>query len=242
MFDSVLDRGVAPRRRLATGAVVSVFGHTAVLTLALLVRPPAAVEEVADAFPTVIIPTFRPAAAPGPRGGGGAPAHAGPARASHPRRELPAPAAIRKSVDLETFSPPDETEGGRIGPVDPSPGIDPPGDGKGGGGEGEGEGEGSCYNGRCDIEGMTPPFLLERGREPDYTLEALEAHVQGLMTIQCVLTLEGRLQQCRVIRPQPYMDRAVVEALMTRRYTPATLHGRALAVRYTVQVKLVMPR
>src|SRR5687768_5296750 len=37
MFDSVLDRGVIPRR-LGTGAVVSILGHAALLSVALLVR------------------------------------------------------------------------------------------------------------------------------------------------------------------------------------------------------------
>jgi protein TonB len=88
---------------------------------------------------------------------------------------------------------------------------------------------------------MTRPFLVDRGRDPAYTPDALENHVEGLMSVQCVVTLEGRLEHCRVIRPLPYMERAVVEALMTRRYTPATLNGRPLAVRYTFHVQLSMP-
>lgn len=237
MFDSVLDRGVAPRRRLATGAVISVFGHAAVLTLALLVRPPAVVEEVTKTFPTVIIPAFKPAPAPALKGGGGAPAHPGPARASRPRRELLAPAALPDKIDLETFAPPDETAvvGERIGP-DTSRGAP---------GVPDGVPDGTCVGGPCpfnELGGMTRPKLIERGRDPDYTPEALEAHVQGLMTVECVVTLEGRLEQCQALRPLPYMERAVVEALMTRRYSPATLNGRPLAVRYVFHVKLVMPQ
>ena len=101
----------------------------------------------------------------------------------------------------------------------------------------------SCVGGACDFKsGMIPPLLLERGREPELTREALEAHVEGLMTVQCVVTIAGRLEHCQVIRSLPHMERAVVEALMTRRYTPATLDGRPLPVRYVFHVKLVMPR
>jgi len=243
MFDSVLDRGVAPRRRLATGAVFSVFGHAAVLSLALLVRPPARVEEAVTAPLVFVPPIFTPAPAPAPKGP--APAHPGPARPARPRQELVAPAAVpKKIVELETQPPPDETQdktpqvGAQIGNPFGTPRPDgPPGDPNG-----TGDGNGTCTGRGCDVMGMTAPILLQRGREPDYTQEALEAHIEGLMTVECVLTLEGRLQQCRVLRSLPYMERAVVEALMTRRYTPATLHGRPLPVRYTIQVKLVMPR
>ncbi|HYV47984.1 MAG TPA: energy transducer TonB [Myxococcaceae bacterium] len=242
MFDSVLDRGVAPRRRLATGAVFSVFGHAAVLSLALLVRPPAhVVEEVTKAMPPLVIPMLRPAAAPSPKG----PAHAqpAPARTARPRDALVASVAVpKKSVEMVTQPPPDETQdktpqvGEQIGPQQPAGPL--------GNGDPQGVvgGTGKCTGRGCDVDGMTAPVLLQRGREPDYTQEALEAHVQGLMTVECVVTLEGRLQQCHALQSLPYMERAVVDALMTRRYTPATLHGHALPVRYVFNVKLVMPK
>jgi protein TonB len=212
-----------------------------VLSALLLIRPPATeVEEIAKVIPWPnVVPMFTPAPAPVPAGGGGARAHAGPPRAQR-RRELLAPAAIPKTLDLETFAPPDEgpekpLTGMPIGPAAPS------GGGKGSG-EGSGTGTGSCTGNNCDVLGMFPPQLVERGREPQFTPEALEAHVEGLMTIQCVVTLAGRLEQCQTLQSLPFMERAVVEALMTRRYTPATLNGRPLAVRYVFHVKLVMPR
>ena len=52
----------------------------------------------------------------------------------------------------------------------------------------------------------------------------------------------GRVEQCQALHALPYMERAVVGALMTRRYAPATLSGKPLAVRYVFHVKLVMPR
>jgi periplasmic protein TonB len=242
MFDSALNRGVAPRR-FVTGAVISVFGHAAVLTLALMVHPPAAVvEQVTTVIPWPQVPRFTPGGPPGPAGAG-ATASAGPTRARR-RPELKAPAAIPPKI--ETFAPPDETITGKVvgdttDPEDTGGGPAGPGLGAGSGdGTGGGTGNGPPSFNRSG--GMTRPILLESGREPDYTPEALEAHVQGLMTVECVVTLEGRLQQCRAIHPLPYMERAVVDALMTRRYMPATLHGRPLAVRYVFQVKLVMPK
>ncbi|HZN92538.1 MAG TPA: energy transducer TonB [Myxococcales bacterium] len=249
MFDSVLDRGVVPRRRLATGAVISVLGHAAVLSLALLVRPPKSVEEVTKVivWPTVP-PMFTPAPAPGPAAAAAAPAR----RPSRPARsrELLVPAKIPLLPEVEpppdVKPDPDTVVGARVGdPIGPKgPGTDGPGGGGGGGGGGGPPGgNGSCAGDACPsfASGMTRPVLLDRGREPAYTREALEAHIEGPMIVQCVVTLSGRLEHCSVIQSLPYMERAVVEALMTRRYSPATLGGKQLAVRYFFRVKLELP-
>ena len=85
------------------------------------------------------------------------------------------------------------------------------------------------------------PVLLDRGREPDYTRDALEARVEGQMVVQCVVTLEGRLERCQIIQSLPYMERAVLDALATRRYAPATVAGMPLPVLYGFKVRLVLP-
>jgi eukaryotic-like serine/threonine-protein kinase len=40
----------------------------------------------------------------------------------------------------------------------------------------------------------------------------------------------------------PFMDRSVIEALERRRYKPATLGGRPIAVDYTFRIKMSLPR
>lgn len=245
MFDSVLDRGVVPRRRLATGAVVSVLGHAVVLSLALLVRSPQPVKEAAKVIVWPMVPPmFTPAPAPGPAAGGARPIRRSPS----PRRpELLVPVTPPK-LDLER--PPDvepdpqPVVGAQVGdPLSKSTGPTGPQTDTTGGGGGKPGDKGSCVGSACDFDenGMTRPVLIARGREPAYTPAAQEARIQGLMTVQCVVTLEGRLEQCSVIRSLPHMERAVVEALMTRRYAPATLGGRPLAVRYVFHVRLELP-
>jgi protein TonB len=238
MFDSVLDRGVAPRRRIATGAAVSVLGHAALLSVALVVRPPAPVEEE----PKVVFPPVRlfvPDAPKGMPNGGGA--RAKTAGATRQRREVLAPAAIPKDFPkIDTFAPPDEPiEGKVIGtPADPDEGS---GTEEGPLGVPDGDPAGRRGDFRAG-SGMTAPVLLDQGRTPTYTPEALEAHVEGSMTVRCLVTLEGRLRECQALNPVPYMERAVVEALMTRRYSPARDHGAPVEVFYTFRVKLEMPR
>lgn len=84
---------------------------------------------------------------------------------------------------------------------------------------------------------MTPPERLS-GPEPQYTREARLAQVQGLMIVKCVVTVEGLVRECRVLKGLPFMDAAVVEALEQRRYRPALLQGQPVEVDYLFQVRL----
>jgi protein TonB len=79
-------------------------------------------------------------------------------------------------------------------------------------------------------------------RPPQYTREALEARVEGKMLVKCVITAEGELKNCRVIKPLPHMDKAVLEALSKWKFAPVTYQGRAIAVDYVIPVTLIIPR
>ncbi|KFA88257.1 energy transducer TonB [Archangium violaceum] len=89
--------------------------------------------------------------------------------------------------------------------------------------------------------GMTRPRKLS-GPKPRYTREALAARVEGLMIVRCVITVEGRIEQCRVIRSLPYMEEAVLDALYAQRYQPVTSQGRPIPVEYTFNIRLSLPR
>ncbi|HMJ11978.1 MAG TPA: TonB family protein, partial [Polyangiaceae bacterium] len=88
--------------------------------------------------------------------------------------------------------------------------------------------------------GMTRPRRLA-GRDPAYTRAALMARVEGTVLVQCEITLQGRLQSCRIVKGQPHMERAVLDALATHRYTPVMYQGRTVAVRYIFNIRLVLP-
>jgi protein TonB len=90
-------------------------------------------------------------------------------------------------------------------------------------------------------EGMTPPVRLS-GPDPQYTAAALEARVEGTMSVRCVVTIDGRVEKCRSIKPLPHMEQPVIQALQSRRYKPAMYQGRAIAVDYVFTIKLVMPK
>lgn len=88
--------------------------------------------------------------------------------------------------------------------------------------------------------GMTQPERIS-GPIPEYTKEALEQRIQGLMIVKCVITLEGEVRSCRIIKPLPFMEAAVLDALYQSRYKPVTLQGRPVQAEYTFNLKLTLP-
>jgi serine/threonine-protein kinase len=90
-------------------------------------------------------------------------------------------------------------------------------------------------------QGMSRPEQLE-GKEITYTREALAAKVQGVMLVRCTITKQGKVQNCRVLKPVPHMEATVVEALQSRVYKPIQYKGQIVAVDYVFNIKLQLPR
>ncbi|WP_257459143.1 energy transducer TonB [Archangium lipolyticum] len=89
--------------------------------------------------------------------------------------------------------------------------------------------------------GMTPPQLISEGAPIQYTREAVEARVSGLVIARCTITREGDIENCRIIKGLPHMDDAVLSSLTTRRYRPVSFQGRNVSVSYIFNVKIRMP-
>jgi serine/threonine-protein kinase len=90
-------------------------------------------------------------------------------------------------------------------------------------------------------QGMTRPEQLD-GKEITYTREALAAKVQGVMLVRCTITKQGKVENCRILKPVPHMETAVVEALQSRIYKPILYKGQPVAVDYVFNIKLQLPR
>ena len=88
-------------------------------------------------------------------------------------------------------------------------------------------------------EGMTPPEQLQ-GKPIVYSREALDFGVQGTIQAKCVINLRGLLENCKILKSLPYMDKAVLDALSSRRYKPVLLGGKPVAVEYVFDIKLVL--
>jgi TonB family protein len=87
---------------------------------------------------------------------------------------------------------------------------------------------------------LTPPVLLS-GPSPEYTPMALERRVEGTMAIRCVISVDGTVHGCRVIKSLPFMDRAAITALERRKYRPALREGQPVNVYYTFTITFALP-
>ncbi len=87
---------------------------------------------------------------------------------------------------------------------------------------------------------MTPPVLLA-SRPIQYSRAALEAHAEGLARVRCVITAEGKVEQCRVLQGVAFMNDELISALSARRYRPVTFDGRRVSVWYDFQIRLSLP-
>ncbi len=88
---------------------------------------------------------------------------------------------------------------------------------------------------------MTAPAMIS-GPNPEYSQDAIERGIEGTMQIRCIVTVAGRVRNCKVLKGLPYMDRPVIEALEARKYRPALAHGKPVDVYYTFTIRLKLPQ
>ncbi|MFT3921291.1 MAG: energy transducer TonB [Myxococcales bacterium] len=87
------------------------------------------------------------------------------------------------------------------------------------------------------MDGMTRPNLLSKV-DPEYTKEARDANVSGLFISKCVIGTDGGLKRCKMVKGNPMMDQAVLNALSKWKYTPVVYQGKPVSVEYIIQVRL----
>jgi TonB family protein len=89
-------------------------------------------------------------------------------------------------------------------------------------------------------DSMTAPAMLS-GPAPEYTVDALERRIEGAMEVRCVVTTDGQVRACKVLKGLPFMNAAVVDALERRKYKPALAHGKPVPVYFTFNLHLKLP-
>ena len=238
MFESVLERNL-PARQIGRGATLAIGVHAVVIVAAvyLSARPAPLVEKEMHAI-TVFTERSRvtepaPAAA-----GGGSPA---PKPRGEHRALRAVPADIDKSKKRAGESPSDETPTGdsEHAIADPGPVADGPGAAEIAAPGGIGAGGGTTIAIPFG-DGMKRPAPIVQPA-PVYTREASAARAEGTVSVRCIITVEGTLKDCRIIRGVPHMDAAVLEVLSRWKYAPATFQGRPVSVFYPINLRLVAP-
>ncbi len=252
MFQSVIEERGAGAGRLGTGMLVSMMLHAGLVAGVLALSGKAAVE----ALPKELTELTMLRAIPQPPRGNPNP----PAVAAQPKPRTVKPKPRRKELVQPTVMPPKPVEVDPPANTEPEPVDDtqelPYVPGSHPDGVEEGGVPGMPYvagmalgnalalgSGEEIVDfgaGMTPPVRLS-GPPIQYTREALAARVQGLLIARCVVTQEGRVQDCRIIRGLPHMDGAVLQALTHWRYRPVHYQGKPVSVKYTFNIRLDMP-
>jgi periplasmic protein TonB len=239
MFDATLGRAQVQPARLGQGAVLSIGAH--VLVLGLVWASPRSARDVRKEPEVVFV---MPKQAPPPPLGG--------ARAQDkPRPETPRKTVKKNAMVMPSDKPPDRTPE----PAEPQElageGGDPNGDPNGRpggvpGGRGEG---GSGAAGPIASPPPEPPPaprpvivpfdsakmdrpVLRSGSTPEYPARARAARVEATVLVQCVVTTEGTLRSCRVLKGHPLLDDTVLSTLGGQRYRPALYAGKPISVNY----------
>jgi len=86
----------------------------------------------------------------------------------------------------------------------------------------------------------TRPQSIRNGLMSGFVMprEAIDAGVQGTIIVKCVITIQGRLTNCRVIKSLPFLDKVVVEWFETMQVKPITRNGKPVEVEYTIPLKI----
>jgi periplasmic protein TonB len=55
---------------------------------------------------------------------------------------------------------------------------------------------------------------------------------------RCLVTVEGALAQCRMVKSVPLMDESILDSMATRLYEPARVGARKVASEITIPVRV----
>jgi protein TonB len=72
---------------------------------------------------------------------------------------------------------------------------------------------------------------------PIYPPIAIASRVQGTVIIEATIGVDGRVVDARVLRSEPLLDQAALQAVRQWRYTPTRLNDQPVAVIMTVTVR-----
>ena len=75
---------------------------------------------------------------------------------------------------------------------------------------------------------------------PAYPDIAQKVRVQGVVIIEAVIGVDGKVEQARILRSQPLLDDAALTAVRAWEYTPTLLNGRPTAVIMTVTLMFTL--
>ena len=99
----------------------------------------------------------------------------------------------------------------------------------------------------ASLESVPPPVRVRVGGRvqkarlihkvpPVYPLEAIEEEITGRVLVEAVISVEGLIQEVKVLSGDPLLAESAVEAVRQWRYRPTTLNGSPVEVITRVEV------
>ncbi len=79
-----------------------------------------------------------------------------------------------------------------------------------------------------------------RDMRPVYPQAALDGGVQGIVILEIVVDPAGKVAQVKILRGQPLLDDAAINAVAQWEYTPTLLNGEPVPIRMTVTVNFTL--
>lgn len=77
---------------------------------------------------------------------------------------------------------------------------------------------------------------------PVYPVIAQQARVEGVVILEATIGTDGRVRDTRVLKSQPLLDQAAIDAVMKWRFTPTLLNGVPVPILMTVTVHFSLNR
>jgi TonB family protein len=75
---------------------------------------------------------------------------------------------------------------------------------------------------------------------PVYPAIAQSAHVQGVVILEAVIGVDGKVQDARILRSIPLLDQAALDAVKQWEFTPTLLNGSPVPVIMTMTVQFTL--
>jgi TonB family protein len=87
-----------------------------------------------------------------------------------------------------------------------------------------------------EATGQIPEPRRIKDVPPVYPEAAKQARLEGVVTLECRITPEGKVADVRVLDGAPELNDAAIEAVRQWQYEPTVLNGKAVPVTMTVRV------
>lgn len=93
---------------------------------------------------------------------------------------------------------------------------------------------------RLEVGGNIQAAKLVHRVQPAYPSLARQVRVQGVVTLEAIISKDGKIQQLHVLSGHPLLVPSAVEAVQQWVYSPTILNGKAVEVKTTIDVRFTL--